>query len=298
VGRAAALLLFGLAGIAVDAASLKYEHGRLLRLDPRDESVWVGETRIDVAGQAKQFRQITVRDFSINAKGTLAVSASAAYNAGVLDNVILLFDTTAPAPPKIIPTGDVFCELLSWGPSGLWCMGPDFRKLVANEIFAALWVVALDGDMAPLLRRDKFPEGDGPPWKSGLLGDPQLFESGGGMWIWVPNAGTVIRYGSRFTAPTFFGSGVAPVAKSRISMAGWGGTVLGLFPLRTQGEETFTTPYALFSLDAQGRRWLRASDALLPRGAQLLAVENNQAVIWDRRGKGSLVRVPLRPPVR
>ena len=68
--------------------------------------------------------------------------------------------------------------------------------------------------------------------------------------------------------------------------------------LRQRGDETFTTPYALFLFSPAERRWLTASSAKLPRGAQLLAVESGHALIWDRRGKGRLLRIPLDAPAR
>ena len=130
--RQAALLLLASATLSC-AASLKFEHGHLIRLDPRDESIWIDRVHIQAARLAPQFRRITIRGFSLNASATLAVSASASMGAGVLTNVILLFNTAAPAAPGVIATGDIFCEHLAWGGEDLYCLGPDFRKMVAGE---------------------------------------------------------------------------------------------------------------------------------------------------------------------
>jgi len=282
----------------LNAAALKFEQGQLIRLDPRDESVWVGETHIEAARLAKQFRRLTIRDFSLNASGALAVSASASFNAGVNTNVVLLFNARIPGePPKVLPTGDVFCEHLAWGGEGLWCLGPDFRKMVANQPYTVLWKVNLDGEIRPVLDRDRFPAGAGPPWKSGALGEAQLMAGRDGVWIWHPGAGSLYRYVERPNELTGFGvRGSASAGRSRISAAVWGGRVTALLPVRTKGEESFTTPYALFVLDPKQRQWLSAAPTLLSRGTQLLAVEDGQAVLWDRRGKGRLLRIPLDDP--
>ncbi len=296
VGGLAALIVMLAAALPVYAASLKFERGQLLRLDPSDESVWVGRTHVEVARRASQFRRITIRDFSLNANGILAVSASASMNVGVMTNVVLLFKPNDPSPPTALATGDVFCENLAWNQTNLLCMGPDFRKMVAGEPHAVLWLLTLDGDLKPLLRRDQFASGVGPPWKTAALGDPQLMVSDGTAWIWNPSAGSVVRLSPDTSQPVNFNAGSPSSGRSRISMAAWNETVVALLPIRQRAEESFTTPYALFSLDPRNGRWLTASRALLPRGAQLLAVENGQAVIWDRRGKGALLRIPLDIP--
>lgn len=281
------------------AAAIKYEHGLLLRLDPRDESVWVGETHLEVARAAKQFRRLTIRDFSLNASGTLAVSASASFNAGVNTNVVLLLNARLPAePPRVLTTGDVFCEHLAWGGEDLWCLGPDFRRMVAGQPYTVLWRLSLDGELKPVIHRDQFPAGASPPWKSAALGDAQLIADGGTVWIWHPGAASLYRLANQPSGLTRFAVSGSPAGRSRISMAAWGNRVAALLPVRTKGEETFTTPYALFVLEPNHRQWLSASPTLLPRGAQLLAVENAQALIWDRRGKGRLLRIPLDYPAR
>ncbi len=288
-----ALVVMLAAALPTFAASLKYERGQLLRLDPSDESVWAGNTHIEVARRASQFRRITIRDFTLNANGVLAVSASASMNVGVMTNVVLLFNPDDPSPPTTLATGDVFCEHLAWGKAGLWCMGPDFRKMVAGEPHAVLWMLTLDGGLKPLLRRDQFAGGAGPPWKTAALGDPQLLVSDHATWIWNPSAGAVVRVSPEASQPANFNAGITSRGRSRISMAALKETVVALLPIRQRAEESFTTPYALFALDPRNSRWLSASGTLLPRGAQLLAVENGQAVVWDRRGKGALLRIPL-----
>lgn len=299
--RAAAgtVLAFAAATPFLHAASLKYEHGRLLRLDPRDESVWVGETHLEVARAAKQFRRLTIRDFSLNPAGTLAVSASASFSAGVNTNVVLLFNALLPAElPKVLTTGDVFCEHLAWGGQDLWCLGPDFRRMVAGQPYSVLWRLTLDGELKPIVHRDQFPAGAGPPWKSGAVGDAQVIADAGTVWIWHPGVASLYRLTSQPNELARFAVSGSPAGRSRISMAAWGHRVAALLPVRTKGEESFTTPYALFVLDPNQRQWLSASPTLLPRGAQLLAVESGQAVIWERRGKGRLLRIPLEYPVR
>lgn len=301
IRRAAIGAVLALASSApsIPAATLKYEHGQLLRLDPRDESVWVGETHVQAARAAKQFRRITIRDFSLNAAGTLAVSASASFNAGVNTNVVLLFNAALPdEPPRILTTGDVFCEHLAWGGEALWCLGPDFRKMVANQPYGVLWRLSLDGELTPVLERSQFPANAGPPWKSAALGDAQLMTSGGTVWIWHPGAALLYRLGEQPKELIRLSAGGAAAGRSRISMAVYGDRVAALLPVRNRGEETFTTPYALFLVDPSQRQWLSASSALLPRGAQLLAVESGQAIIWDRRGRGRLLRIPLEAPSR
>ncbi len=293
VGGLAALIVMLAAAFPLHAASLKYEHGQLLRLDPRDESVWLGKTHIEVARRASQFRRITIRDFSLNSKGILAVSASASMNVGVMTNVVLLFNPNDSAPPTALATGDVFCDHLAWNQTNLLCMGPDFRKMVAGEPYAVLWRLAPDGDLTPLLRRDQFPTGVAPPWKSAALGDPQLLVSESASWIWNPSAGTVVKVPPYSSQIVNFNVSIPERGRSRISMAAWNETVVALLPIRRRAEEGFTTPYALFALDPRTGCWLTASHSLLPRGAQLLAVENGQAVIWDRRGKGALLRILL-----
>jgi hypothetical protein len=293
VGRFAVPILTLAAALSLNAAALKYEHGQLLRLDPRDESVWAGNTHIEVARRASQFRRITIRDFSLSSSGTLAVSASASMNVGVMTNVVLLFKLNDPAPPTALATGDVFCEHLAWNQTNLLCMGPDFRKMVAGEPHAVLWLLTPDGDLKPLLRRDQFPAGVAPPWKTAALGDPQLLVSDSVSWIWNPSAGSVVKVPPDSSQLVNFNVSIAERGRSRISMAAWNETVVALLPIRRRAEEGFTTPYALFALDTRTGGWLTASQSLLPRGAQLLAVENGQAVIWDRRGKGTLLRIPL-----
>ena len=293
VGRFPASLLTLAAALSLNAAALKYEHGQLLRLDPRDESVWVGNTHIEVARRTSQFRRITIRDFSLSSIGTLAVSASASMNVGVMTNVVLLFKLDDPAPPAAIATGDVFCEHLAWNQTNLLCMGPDFRKMVAGEPHAVLWTIAPGGDLTPILRRDQFPSGVAPPWRSAALGDPQLLVSESASWIWTPSAATVVKVQPDSSQIVKFNVSVPERGRSRISMAAWNKTVVALLPVRQRTEEGFTTPYALFALDPRTGRWSAASQSLLPRGAQLLAVENGQAVVWDRRGKGTLLRIPL-----
>ncbi|HPT25173.1 MAG TPA: hypothetical protein PLZ95_02070 [Bryobacteraceae bacterium] len=294
-----AVLALASAALAIQAAALKYEHGQLLRLDPRDESVWAGATHIEVSRQAKQFRRIVIRDFSLSAAGTLAVSASASFNAGVNTNVVLLFNARLPAePPKVLTTGDVFCEHLAWGQSRLWCLGPDFRRMVASQPYAVLWQIGLDGDLKPVLHRDQFALNAAPPWKTAALGDAQLMVNGETAWIWHPGAGSVIRLASQPNEPARFGVSGSVAGRSRISMAVWGERIAALLPVRTEGEETFTTPYALFALDPSQHQWVRISPTLLPRGAQLLAVEDGKAVVWDRRGKGQLLRKEIEYPSR
>lgn len=280
------------------AASLKYEHGRLIRLDPRDESLWLDSTHIEAASLARQFRRITIRDFSLNARATLAVSASASMGAGVLTNVVLLFNAAAPAAPEVIATGDVFCEHLAWGREDLYCLGPDFRKMVAGSPYSVLWRITPAGDIHTALPRDKFPPSAGPPWKSAALGDAQLLAAGETIWIFHPGAAQIFRFTPSTNELTAFPVNVNPAGRSRVSMAIWNGAPLVLLPLRQGGDESFTTPYALFSLSPQDRRWLTASSSKLPRGAQLLAVESGHALVWDRRGKGRLLRIPLDAPAR
>jgi hypothetical protein len=293
------VLAVAFAAPVLPAASLKFEYGQLLRLDPRDESVWVGATQIKVASQATQFRRLTIRDFSLDSSGTLAVSASASYSAGVLTNIVLLFNARLPdAPPRILTTGDVFCEQLAWGANGLWCMGPDFRKMVASQPYTVLWRVSTDGDLTPVLERSQFPAGAGPPWKSAALGEAKLMVGGETVWIWHPGAASLYRLAQQPNEPARFAVSGSARGRSSISMAVWGESVVALLPIRTRAEEAFTTQYALFSLDPQQRQWLSASPDLFPRGAQLLAVENNQAIVWDRRGKGRLIRIQLEMPGR
>lgn len=292
-------LLLLLASVAPSpAASLKYEHGHLIRLDPRDESIWIDRTHIEAARLAPQFRRITIRDFSLNARSTLAVSASASMGAGVLTNIILLFNTAAPTSPEVIATGDVFCEHLAWGGEDLYCLGPDFRKMVANEPYSVLWHITAKGDIHPALPREKFPPSAGPPWKSAALGDAQLLCSGDALWLWHPGAAQLYRFTPATNELSSFAVNVNPAGRSRISIALWNDAPLALLPLRQRGDETFTTPYALFAFSPRDRRWLTVSPSLLPRGAQLLAVESGHALVWDRRGKGQLLRILLSPPAR
>lgn len=300
MARLAALLLLA-AALPSGAASLKYEHGRLIRLDPRDESLWLGDIHFEAARLARQFRRITIRDFSLNPSGTLAVSASASLGAGVLTNVILLFNTAAPSAPEVIATGDVFCEHLAWGGEALYCLGPDFRKMVAGEPYSVLWRITPNGDLQPVLDRDKFHPSSGPPWKPAALGDAQLLAaSNGDIWIWHPGAAQLYRFTPATNALSQFPVNVSTQTRSRISMALWNDTPVALLPLRQRGDETFTTPYALFTLTPRDARWFTVSPSKFPRGAQLLAVESDQALrwalIWDRRGKGQLLRIPLSPP--
>ncbi|MBA3973329.1 MAG: hypothetical protein C0504_03810 [Candidatus Solibacter sp.] len=292
-----AALLLAAAPLA-HAASLKYEHGHLIRLDPRDESLWLDSTHIEAARLARRFRRITIRDFSLNARATLAVSASASLGAGVLTNVILLFNTAAPASPEVIATGDVFCDHLAWGGEDLYCLGPDFRKMVAGEPYSVLWRIPPNGDIHPVLPRDRFPPATAPPWKTAALGDAQLLSARDALWIFHPGAAQLFRFTPSTSELSSFPVNVNPAGRSRISIAIWNDTPLALLPLRQRGDESFTTPYALFSFSPHDRRWLTASSAKLPRGAQLLAVDGNHALLWDRRGKGRLLRIALDAPAR
>lgn len=291
-----AAFLFSLLALA-GAQEPRLAGGILLSFNPSSRALELrplaggGRAALSFAKAPEPFTGLLVRDYTVRRDGRLAVSA-----AGVLPgqegtaNLILEFDSRDLSRPAAVRnTGAVACYAIEAAGAGLWCLGPDMESLLRGGDYAILYRFEDEKpEPARVLKRGEVPRDSGQsPWAGGaqLLGLED-----GGVVAWMPG---VERYA------------VVSGEETRVRELPWKPRrhavvsvaldsqrrLHALLPLGD--EEKLDTPYGLFRL--AGGRWVRVGgDRSAPRGARLLGVGHEAAVVVDRQLR--ILTIPAAAP--
>lgn len=285
------LLLFAFQVLAVShqAIDVKYDHDRILVLEPNSAKPVLQLRVLDRTGRevvviepaVAGARRIEFRDAAVTAAGAVAISITYSGQLGRDSSAIAVYDS---GPPRIIDLTPYICTRLEAAPDGGFrCLGYDLSRRVRRQDYPLFAEFDANGIVRrTLLPRSIFPAVDNladvarEPFSQSSIGRPQLL---GGLFAWLPNAATVFRLEqpeARWPVP------LPRAGRSIITMAAASdGRLFALFPLGD--EETFTTPYTLFELVPESGKWLRVpAIPLLPRSAQLIGAGSDFAVVWNR----------------
>jgi hypothetical protein len=243
---------------------------------------------LSFAKPPEPFISLMVRDYTMRPGGRLAVSAS-----GILPghdgtaNLILEFDVRDLSRTATVRnTGPVACYVIEATASALWCLGPDMQALLRGGDYPILYRFEDSAtEPVPVLKRGEVPRDSGKsPWAGGaqLLSVPD-----GRVVAWMPGVkryATVMGDEARVREMPW-----EPRPHSLVSVAvDTEGRLHALLPLAD--EEKLDTPYGLFRL--QGTRWVRLNEnSTVLRGARLLAVDPEVAVLVDRQIRVMTIRV-------
>jgi hypothetical protein len=217
----------------------------------------------------------SVEDFSISPDGVLYVAAYVNFGLGDSRYALLRYALLEMgAEPQVRHLPDVRCRFLGAGVHGVWCLDPEPREMRA-EPPTLTWIAFLGAVRRYTVLRE--------PGIS--LGPPRVVVAGDDVAeTWLPSMRAFLEAhpmdGVRTQAPI----PVDPSSRALTSFAvSPGGRIQALAPLRENGVEMLTTPYALVELNAQRNAWRR----MLPgrrfaRGSLLAGWSATELWLWNR----------------
>ena len=217
----------------------------------------------------------SVEDFSISPDGVLYVAAYVNFGLGDSRYALLRYAfLEAGAEPQVRHLPDVRCRFLGAGVHGVWCLDPEPREMRA-EPPTLTWIAFLGTVRRYTVLRE--------PGIS--LGPPRVVVAGDDVAeTWLPSMRAFLEAhpmgGVRTQAPI----PVDPSSRALTSFAvSPGGRIQALAPLRENGVEMLTTPYALVELNAQRNAWRRALPGRrFARGSLLAGWSATELWLWNR----------------
>jgi hypothetical protein len=217
-----------------------------------------------------------VIDYSVAPGDVLYVSAYVNFGLGERRYALLRYDLRQKELPALRHLPGVGCPHLGAGEHGVWCIDP-LASAARHAVPMLHWIAWMGGVKSYPLEL----EGDA------ALGSPRVVVGDlDRAVVWWTVRRTVLdvepERGIVQQSPiAVFGQGHAITS----FVLAPGGRVQALLPLRGDGEETLTTPYALAELDAGRKQWRRLlKGTRFVRGAQLAGWSAGRLWIWNRRG--------------
>ena len=217
----------------------------------------------------------SVEDFSISPDGVLYVAAYVNFGLGDSRYALLRYALLEMgAEPQVRHLPDVRCRFLGAGVHGVWCLDPEPREMRA-EPPTLTWIAFLGTVRRYTVLRE--------PGIS--LGPPRVVVAGDDVAeTWLPSMRAFLEAhpmgGVRTQAPI----PVDPSSRALTSFAvSPGGRIQALAPLRENGVEMLTTPYALVELNAQRNAWRRlVPGRRFARGSLLAGWSATELWLWNR----------------
>ncbi len=237
------------------------------------------EREVAIEPQQLGVFSFSVEDFSISPDRVLYVAAYANFGLGDSRYALIRYSfQETDGKPEIRHLPDVRCRHLGAGLHGVWCLDPEPREM-RNEPPTLTWIAFLGA-----VRRYAL-AGEPGQW----LGPAQVVVARDDVAeTWLPSLRLFVEAhpsdAIRAQAPI----PVDPASRALTSFAvSPGGKIQALLPLRENGVELLTTPYALAELNAQRNAWRR----LLPgrrfeRGSRLAGWSATQLWLWNRATHG------------
>jgi hypothetical protein len=287
-------------------AELRFEHGFVLIIErspsafpaPGDQVVSVLNAdgrEIFTRAPSKEFpdaRIVTLENATINPDGILVVAVQAWNAQGSAAAALVVYDTAAGRPLRVIRTNPVIClTVVLDDQQEVWCLGPDAEAARAGrDNYSLLWRYSLTGQLlAQALPRKTF-NSDRNPWNHFAT----LTADGETLSAWFPSASAFVELKGSELRIDLVPAAPGPLPHETLHFVKLPGQdPLLMATTRGSVADRNSLYRGFFQLDRSGGRWNKLTRwPELPIGIWPIGVDHGQIILWDRYQR-SVVRMSL-----